>query len=476
MSFDDYADYDGLGLAKLIADKEVSPKEVVEAAIERIEKHNPALNAIVWKGYEDALEQAEEPVGDGPFAGVPFLIKDLDAAVGGWPRSSGSKYMMGEVPAEDSELVSRFREAGLIFLGKTNTPEFGITGTTESAALGPCRNPWNPDHSSGGSSGGSAAAVAAGMVPLAHASDGLGSIRIPAACCGLVGLKTTRDRTPLAPNYREASHGFVVQHVVSRTVRDSAAILDATDYADPGLPWARPRKSRPFMQELRVAPGPLKIAVSTMRPNGKPIHEDVQKVFDRTCKLLEAQGHWVEPYDLDMDWRSFFRHQAIKSGANFRAEMLRRIEMKGREPEQDELEPLTWASFKGVQGLPIELVAEATRALADMSAEILRKLGRYDVFLTPVMTAPPAPIGHVDPVSLEPKEVNKRQGELYPYTPQFNITGQPSLSLPMGMSSDGLPIGMQFTARYADEATLFRLAAQLEEANPWIGRRPPHYG
>ncbi len=476
MSFDDYADYDGLGLAQLIANKDVSPKEVVEAAIERIERHNPALNAVVWKGFEDALEQAEEPLGDGPFAGVPFLIKDLDAAVGGWPRSSGSKYMMGEVPAEDSELVARYREAGVILMGKTNTPEFGITGTTESAALGPCRNPWNPDHSTGGSSGGSAAAVASGMVPLAHASDGLGSIRIPAACCGLVGMKTTRDRTPLAPNYREASHGFVVQHVVSRSVRDSAAMLDATDYADPTLPWARPRKARPFMQELRVAPGPLKIAVSTATPGGKPVHEDVQKVFDRTCKLLEAQGHWVEPYDLEMDWRSFFRHQAIKSGANFRAEMLRRIEAKGREPEEHELEPLTWASFKGVQGLPIELVAEATRALADMSAEILRKLGKYDVYLTPVMTEPPAPIGHVDPVNLEPKEVNKRQGRLYPYTPQFNITGQPSLSLPMGMSANGLPVGMQFTARYGDEATLFRLAAQLEEANPWIGRRPALYG
>ncbi len=476
MSFDDYPDYDGLGLAKLIADKEVSPKEVVEAAIDRIEKHNPALNAVVWKGYEDALEQAEEPVGDGPFAGVPFLIKDLDAAVGGWPRSSGSKYMMGEVPAEDSELVARYREAGLVFLGKTNTPEFGITGTTESAALGPCRNPWNTDHSSGGSSGGAASAVASGMVPLAHASDGLGSIRIPAACCGLVGMKTTRDRTPLAPNYRESSHGFVVQHVVSRSVRDSAAILDATDYADPALPSARPRKARPFMQELRVAPGPLKIAVSTATPTGKPVHEDVQKVFDKTCKLLEAQGHWVEPYDLDIDWRSFFGHQTIKSGANFRAEMLRRVAAKGREPEEHELEPLTWLGYKGVAGLPIELVAEATRALADMSADILRKLGRYDVYLTPVMTAPPAPIGHIDPVNLDPKEVSKRQGKLYPYTAQFNITGQPSLSLPMGMSSDGLPIGMQFTARYADEATLFRLAAQLEEANPWIGRRPALYG
>ncbi|MEN8721702.1 MAG: amidase family protein [Alphaproteobacteria bacterium] len=476
MSFTEYADYDGLGLAKLIAKKDVSPKEVVEAAIDRIEKHNPTLNAVVWKGFEDALEQADEPLGDGPFAGVPFLVKDLDASVGGWPRSSGSKYMMGEVPAEDSELVARYREAGVILMGKTNTPEFGITGTTESAALGPCRNPWNPDHSSGGSSGGSAAAVASGMVPLAHASDGLGSIRIPAACCGLVGLKTTRDRTPLAPNYREASHGFVVQHVVSRTVRDSAAMLDATDYADPALPWARPRKLRPFMQELRVAPGPLKIAVSSKTPNGKPIHPDVQKVFDRTCKLLEAQGHWVEPYDLEIDWRSFFRHQAIKSGANFRAEMLRRIEEKGREPEEHELEPLTWAGFKGVQGLPIEMVAEATRALADMSAEILRKLGRYDAYLTPVMTEPPAEIGHVDPVNLDPKEVNKRQGRLYPYTPQFNITGQPSLSLPLGTSANGLPIGMQFTARYDDEATLIRLAAQLEEASPWAGRRPPHYG
>lgn len=472
MAFKEYAEYDGLGLSKLVRDGEVSQREVIEAAIERIEKHNPTLNAVVYKAYEEALQNADEPVGDGPFAGIPFLIKDLDLKVAGWPQSNGSRFTKNEVNTEDAELTRRFREAGLNFVGKTNTPEFGITGTTESAHLGPCRNPWNPDHIAGGSSGGAAAAVASGMVPLAHASDGLGSIRIPAACCGLVGLKLTRDRNPAAPNYREAAHGFVVQHVVTRTVRDSAALLDATDYIDPTLPAGLPRKRRPYMQEINVSPGRLRVAYSTTTPNGKPIDPEVEAGIQKVLRYLESVGHWVEPKEINIDWRSFYMHQGIKSAAHFHAEMRHRIAILGREPEQDELEPLTWASYKAGGKVTGTMVAEATRALFDMSADIMRQLAPYDVYLTPVMTAPPPAIGHIDPVNLTPKECNKRMGALYPYTPPFNVTGQPSLSLPLVQSKDSLPIGVQFTGRYGDEATLFQLAAQLEEDMPWIGRQP----
>ncbi len=474
MSFDDYSDYDALGLAELIRKGEVSAREVTQAAIERIEALNPTLNAVMHKAFDEALELTDDGF-DGPFGGVPFLIKDLDLKVAGWPQSNGSRFTKDNRNEIDSELTSRYRDAGLNFLGTTNTPEFGITGTTESGHLGPCRNPWNENHSSGGSSGGAAAAVASGMVPMAHASDGLGSIRIPAACCGLFGLKPTRDRTPMAPNYREASHGFVCQHVVSRTVRDSAALLDATDYREPLLPAPSPPKDRPFLKELNVAPGRLRIAFSTATPNGKPVDPDVQMTIDQVARVLEAMGHYVEDKDLEIDWRTFYGAQAIKSAAHFSAEMQHRIKTLGREPKEDELEPLTWSILEASKMITGEMVGEATRSLFNFSSDILRQLGRYDAYITPVMTAPPAEIGFVDPVGLEPKIVNKRQGGLYPFTPPFNITGQPSMSLPLGQSSTGLPIGVMVTARYGDEATLFRLAAQLEDEMPWIGRRPKHW-
>ncbi|HEX7775540.1 MAG TPA: amidase family protein, partial [Parvibaculum sp.] len=245
MTFSDYAKYDGLGLAGLVKKGEVTPLELVDAAIERAEKHNPALNAIVYKAYDEARGAAKGKLPDGPFKGVPFLIKDLGTKVKGWPRTSGSRFVGDVVDDSDSLLTTRFRDAGVIPFGKTNTPEYGITGTTESAFLGPCRSPWNTNHIAGGSSGGAASATAAGIVPLAHASDGLGSIRIPAACCGLVGMKVTRDRNPQGPDDYDRAIGFSVDHVVSRTVRDSAAMLDAIGYPEPASPYAPPPKARP---------------------------------------------------------------------------------------------------------------------------------------------------------------------------------------------------------------------------------------
>ena len=249
MSMPDYSDYDGLGLAALAARGEVSPAELTDAAIERIERHNPTLNAVVHKAYDEARATAAATLPDGPFRGVPFLIKDLGAQVQGWPRTSGSHF--AQVPSDDadSELVRRYRAAGVVLVGKSNTPEFGIPGVTNSDKLGACRNPWNPDHISGGSSGGAASATAAGIVPLAHASDGLGSIRIPAACCGLVGMKITRDRTPIC-EVSDGALGFSVHHVVSRTVRDSAAMLDATGYAQVGDPFQAPAKDGPYLAEI----------------------------------------------------------------------------------------------------------------------------------------------------------------------------------------------------------------------------------
>jgi amidase len=476
MEMPDYASYDGLGLAELVAKRAVTPKELVEAAIARIEAHNPTLNAVVFKGYADARRDAVGNLPDGPFRGVPFLIKDLGMPVAGWPRSCGSKFARGLVDAEDGGLTRRYRESGVVLVGKTNTPEYGITGTTESAALGPCRNPWNPNHIAGGSSGGAASAVAAGIVPLAHASDGLGSIRIPAACCGLVGLKVTRDRNPNLPDGYDYALGNVVDHVVSRTVRDSAAMLDATGYPEPGSPYAPPPKTRPYLEETGRSPGKLRIAWSSETPAGRPIDAEIQAALERTAALLKGLGHEVMEKGLGIDYRALFASRGPAAAANFAAGMGRLIEVIGHEPEADELEPLTWASLKAGRrqtGADVMRSLQETRMLA---RQVVAFFDEVDVYLTPVLGTPVPEIGHIDPVNLEPREVNRRQARAFPFTPPFNFSGQPSMSLPLEVDSDGLPIGMMFSGRYGDEATLFRLAAQLEKEAPWKDRRPQVWG
>ncbi len=476
MSMDDYCDYDGLGLADLVARKEVSPAELVEAAIERVERHNPSLNAVVYKGYEDARKAAQGPLPDGPFKGVPFLIKDLGMPVAGWPRSSGSRFAQHMVDQADGGLTRRYREAGVIPLGKTNTPEYGITGTTEGALLGPCRNPWNPAHISGGSSGGSASAVAAGIVPMAHASDGLGSIRIPAACCGLVGLKVTRDRNLNLPDGTDYAIGFVVDHVVTRTVRDSAAMLDATGRPEIDDPYPAPPKARPYMEEIEQSPGRLRIAWSSETASGRPIDPEIQAALERTAALLQGLGHEVVEQGMGIDYRALYTARGPVSGANFAAMMGRLIDEIGREPEPHELEPLTWAALKGGRKVTGEQALRGMQELRMLNRQTLAFFNDWDIYLSPVLGTPVPEVGFIDPVALEPRELNRRQGQVFPFTPPFNFSGQPSLSLPLEMSASGLPVGMMFTARYADEATLFRLAAQLEKEAPWQGRRPQIWG
>jgi len=476
MSMDDYCDYDGLGLADLVARKEVSPAELVEAAIERVERHNPSLNAVVYKGYEDARKAAQGPLPDGPFKGVPFLIKDLGMPVAGWPRSSGSRFAQHMVDQEDGGLTRRYREAGVIPLGKTNTPEYGITGTTEGALLGACRNPWNPAHISGGSSGGSASAVAAGIVPMAHASDGLGSIRIPAACCGLVGLKVTRDRNLNLPDGTDYAIGFVVDHVVTRTVRDSAAMLDATGRPEIDDPYPAPPKARPYMEEIERSPGRLRIAWSSETASGRPIDPEIQAALERTAALLQGLGHEVVEQGMGIDYRALYTARGPVSGANFAAMMGRLIDEIGREPEPHELEPLTWAALKGGRKVTGEQALRGMQELRMLNRQTLAFFNDWDIYLSPVLGTPVPEVGFIDPVALEPRELNRRQGQVFPFTPPFNFSGQPSLSLPLEMSASGLPVGMMFTARYADEATLFRLAAQLEKEAPWRTRRPQIWG
>jgi amidase len=472
---DDYSDYDGLGLAELVKTRQVTPSELVEAAIERIERHNPALNAVVYKGYDDARKWAAGDLPDGPFKGVPFLIKDLGAQVKGWPRSSGSMFAQVAADAEDSELVKRYRAAGVVMLGKSNTPEFGIPGVTNSERLGFCANPWNTDHISGGSSGGAASATAAGIVPLAHASDGLGSIRIPAACCGLVGMKITRDRTPIC-EVSDGALGFSVHHVVSRTVRDSAAMLDATGYAQIGDPFQAPAKDGPYLAEIEKSPGRLRIAWSAQTPSGRPIPEEMHAALVRTAELLKGLGHDVFEQDIGVDYRALYRAQGLASASNFSANVRRWVDALGREPGPDELGPLARRGYESGKRLNGQQTFWGFQELRILNRQIVAAYEGFDVFLQPVM-ATPAPRGDwLYPLMEDVKEFDKRQAATYGTTPPANFTGQPSLSLPLWQSESGLPIGMMFTAKFADEATLYRLAGQLEKEAPWKDRRPPVWG
>lgn len=474
MAFAEYGNFDATGLASLVRRREVGVRELVDEAIARIERHNPRLNAVVYKAFDEARVAANVAPPAGPFSGVPFLIKDMDTPVAGWPLANGSAFLRDYRCPEDSELVRRYRAAGVVFLGRTNTPEFGIPGTTEGRHHGVCRNPWNPDHSSGGSSGGAGAAVASGMVPMAHGSDGLGSIRIPAAQCGLVGLKPTQYRNPGGPDDRNRAMGWVVDHVLTRTVRDSAAMLDWTGYPEDDAPYAPPAKERPYKDEIGTPPGRLRIAFNSRTTHGGPLHDDVRSVFESTVKLLGGLGHTtVEMPSLGIDWKSFYRAQMAVSGAMFVANIDFWAQRLGRPPHEEDLEPLAWDAYRGSKQLSAAQVGEGLQTLRFLTRQLLSLCRGFDVLLTPTTITPAPLIGQLDPVNVEPREFHRRQGRAFNFTPPWNMTGQPAVSLPLGMSRDGLPIGMMFVGRYADEATLFRLAAQLEQAQPWFDRHPP---
>jgi amidase len=472
MTFHDYSGYDGLGLAALVRTGDVTPAELVEAAIDRIERLDGRINAVVHRAYEEARVAARAVLPDGPFRGVPFLVKDFGIGVAGWPRTSGSRFCRDLVDRKDTGLTRRYRNAGVVLLGRGASSEYGIVGNVETALFGATRNPWNTDHIAGGSSGGSAAAVAAGIVPLAHASDGLGSIRIPAACCGLVGLKPTRDRVPNLPDGFDYAMGFCVDHVVARSVRDSAAMLDATGVPEPGSPYAAPPKAGPYLDEVARSPGPLRIAWSAETPSGSPVDPEVQAALETTAATLAAVGHEVRHEGLGIDYRALYAARMPVSAANFAAGMARVIAEVGRDPREDEFEPLTWASLQASRRVTGEQAFWGYQELRMLSRKLLRRFETFDVYLSPVMTAPPPPVGFTDPATVPPADIAKRQSALFPFAAMFNFTGQPSISLPLAQSRQGLPIGMMLTARYADEATLFRLSGQLEKEMPWHHRRP----
>ncbi|MGH7789969.1 MAG: amidase [Candidatus Binatia bacterium] len=474
MGFKEYAQYDGVGLAALVAKGDVTPAELVEAAIARIEKHNARLNAVIYPMFEAARSAARAVRGSGAFHGVPFLLKDILGNSEGVPTLSGSRFMKGLPPATaDDTLVARYKAAGLIALGKTNVPEFGLLPTTESALYGPCRNPWNPAHSTGGSSGGSAAAVAAGIVPLAHANDGGGSIRIPAACCGLVGLKPSRARNPLGPMLGDIMSGLIAEHVVTRTVRDSAAVLDATHGPEPGDPYGVPAPARPFLAEVGAAPGRLRIAFSTRSTNGAALHPECVAAIEATATLCAELGHTVEEAAPSIDMGAITQSFLAIWAAGLAMQIDAVAMMTGQPVREQDFEPLTFGLYE--QGRQVT-ASQYLLAVAMMQING-RQIGRfhetYDCWLTTTLGAPPIALGTIDTNQRDPLLAMAPVMDYVPFTPLQNATGQPGISLPLHWTADGLPVGVMFTARFGDEATLLRLAAQLEQARPWKDRHPP---
>ncbi len=493
MNGNDFIQYDALGLAELVRKGDVSARELVDLAIARIERLNPRLNAVVHPMFESARLAADARRVDAPFAGVPFLIKDLLTAYAGEPMQSGSRLYRGWRAPHDSELMARYRRAGVIVLGKTNTPELGLTPYTEPEALGVCRNPWDPTRTTGGSSGGSAAAVASGMVPMAGGGDGGGSIRIPASCCGLFGFKATRGRVPTGPDEGEIWGGAVTEGVLSRSVRDSAAMLDAVHGADVGAPYEAPARERPFLDEVGAAPGRLRIAFTDTPMLGHVIHPDCSAALRDAVSLLESLGHELVPaapvVDRELFNQAFMTLVCGEVVADFR-DAERRL---GRRVRRDDVEFTTWGLSLLGEAISAGAFASAKRHLQRVSREVGAFFETVDVLVTPTLGSPPVLHGELRPKKSEEQVLRlfgalragalmKRFGaieqaaatvfDFIPYPPLFNATGQPAMSVPLYWNAAGLPIGVQLAGRFGHDATLFRVAGQLEAARPWRDRWP----
>lgn len=488
MSFSEYESFDAVGLAELVRTGEVTAREVVAAAVERIERHNPTLNAVVTKTYNRAMAVVDRGV-TGPLAGVPFLLKDLDAYWKGVPSTGGSRSSQWFVPDVTTTLVSRYEAAGLVILGTTNTPELGLAPVTEPELHGATCNPWDTTRSSGGSSGGSGAAVASGMVPAAHASDGGGSIRIPASYCGLFGLKPTRGRTPLGPVHHELWDGMTVAHALTRTVRDSAALLDATHGNVPGDPYHAPAMDGTFLSQVGVDPGRLRVGVVSGGLFSDELHAGCRAAVRAASDLLHGLGHDVEGVELPVD-RERWKRAYLTLVAASTASVIDRA-ARGAKPDPAQYELATWVlSLVGrkLSAVDHEDAIHEMRRAGQVMAGVMSK---FDVLVMSTMAGPALHHGE-----LQPSESERRLLETLrrapakpalmaafrqladkvlapiPNTPLFNMTGQPAMSVPLHWTSGGLPIGVQFVARFGDEATLFRLASQLEQAQPWFDRRP----
>jgi amidase len=481
---EDLGGMDATAQAQLVRDREASPVELIEAAIERAEAVNPGLTAIIRPRYEEARAAAGGELPDGPFRGVPFLLKDLGASAEAGQSLHLGMGLLKEVDFRaplDSFLTQRFRDAGLVTIGRTNTPELGILPTTEPRAYGPTRNPWDPERSTGGSSGGSAAAVAAGIVPFAHASDGGGSIRIPASCCGLVGLKTTRQRISMGPLIGDFASGLGVDFAITRSVRDTAALLDAVHGEAPGDPYVAPAPLRPYREELEAEEGTLRVGILTEAPVPVEVHADASRAVSATATLLGELGHEVDADvpalpdlggpGLDPKLAFFNRYHAAQAATLAQLEIV-----IGREIGKDDVEPLTWAMAEEGRRLSGGDYLAAVGLHQGMGRLIAGWfLSGYDLILTPTIGELPPPLGSFDDSGPEPLDALERAVGMGAFTATFNATGYPAISLPLHWSEEGLPVGVQLVAPFGREDLLIRIAAQIERQRPWAERRPPAF-
>jgi amidase len=471
MAFREYGDYDGKGLAELVRKKQVTPKELLDEAISRTEKVDPQINAVVVKHYDYAQRQIDKGLPDGPFTGVPFLLKDLDI-LQGTRTTFGASVYTDDVADHTGTLAQRFLNAGVTILGKSSSPEFGLLPTTESRLFGPTRNPWNLAHSSGGSSGGAAAAVSARILPVTHASDGGGSIRIPASASGVFGLKPTRARNPQGPDRGEGWGGFSCGHVVSISVRDSAAMLDAIHGPEPSSPYAAPPPERPFIEEVGRDPGRLRIAFTDKSPYGDAIDPEIAAATRDVANLLSGLGHHVEERApvLAADPAAVM---AIIVAANT-ALTVRLAEARfGRAMTDKDFETLTLVTAHNAKKTTATDYVAAQLSAFQISRGLAAFFESCDVFLCPTLCSPPLRIGELNTMSQDLSHIAPILRRYMPATSMFNMSGQPSMSVPLAWNRSGLPLGMMFSARFGEEATLYRLAAQLEKERPWKGKLPP---
>ena len=468
----EYDQYDGLGLAALVAKRQVAPVELLNAVKQRFEAVNPRINATAQVFFDKAEAQIKQGLPAGPFNGVPFVLKDLGQQLAGTITTYGSRVYKDNTPDFDSTLVTRYKQAGLVIFAKTTSPEFGLTTTTESVLFGRTRNPWNLERTSGGSSGGSSALVASRVVPMAHGSDGGGSIRIPASCCGLFGLKPTRGRVPVGPTQFEGWNGCSHHHALTVSVRDSAALLDATGGAELGSPYFSPPPGRPFLKEVGAAPGKLRIALAVATPAGTPLDPECRKAAEEAAKLCESLGHSVEeakPLIEDAWMREAFLTVLRVSLARTLDDAARSL---GRPVTDKDVEPVTWILAQAGRAVNVIAYSRAIATMHQVGLAMAKFQQKYDVILSPTLARPPVALGVL---SLSPANIaqyTKDITEFGPYTAIYNVTGQPSMSVPLHWSSDGLPIGVMFSGRFGEDAILFRLASQLEKAKPWAGLRP----
>ncbi|MGA1050714.1 MAG: amidase [Ilumatobacteraceae bacterium] len=465
---------DATGQAALVEAGEVTAQELVDAAIERIEALDGPINAVVVRWFEHAREIAQGALPDGPFRGVPFLLKDLWASYAGQPLTNGNAALRAAMPIsdEDTELVSRFRRSGLVTLGRTNSPELGSLPVTEPVAYAPTRNRWARDRTPGGSSGGAAAAVAAGMVPIAHASDGGGSIRIPASCCGLVGLKPSQGRITAGP--RRSETGLGVELCVSRSVRDTARLLDAVHGPGTGDSVIAPSPLRPYVDEVGADPGRLRVGFLDHHPRNGGLHPDCADAVRDTARLLESLGHVVEPgFPAPLADPMFTRRFMSMWGAMMALGIEGYGESLGRALTEDEIEPVNWAQARFADRVSSTDYARSLAAVAEFRRAVQQWWADgFDLLLTPTLAEPPVRIGEHDPSPEEPMRGMRRAAEFVPFTPPFNASGQPAINVPLHWNADGLPIGVQLVAAYGREDVLIRVASQLESAAPWAWRVP----